>query len=211
MKNSTTRSSRVKAFALLGGGLTAGVIGATAIGASAQDTSTTGTGTLSTTSSSTPPDNSSRPGNGETTVTGTKAATLKAAALKQVPGGTVERISTDTDHAGAAYEVHVRKSDGSEVTVLFDANLKYVATETDRGHHGGGGRGGNETAVTGTNATTLKAAARKQVPDATVDEVTTDSGDAAYEVHMTKPDGTDVTVKFDKNLKFVAVEDGRGK
>ena len=201
MPNRSTQSRRITALALLGGGLAAGVIGATALGASAQDTSTASS---STTSSST-----TAPGNGETAVTGSKATDLKAAALKQVPG-TVESVTTDTDYSGAAYEVHVTKSDGTGVEVLFDANLKYVTTQTNTGHHGKGG-GNGETAVTGANAATLKAAALKQVPGATVEEVTTDSGDAAYEVHLKKADGTEVTAKFDKNLTFTAVEDARGK
>lgn len=69
--------------------------------AAAPSTSTT----ASTAASTTAPANSHgsaavRPG--ETVVTGANAATLKAAALKAVPGGTVYRIETDTD--GAAYE-----------------------------------------------------------------------------------------------------------
>ena len=43
------------------------------------------------------------------------------------------------------------------------------------------------------------------------EEITTDSGDAAYEVHLTKTDGTEVTVTFDKNLAYVSTEAGRGK
>jgi uncharacterized membrane protein YkoI len=208
------KARRIRALALLGGGLTAGVIGATALGASAQDTSTA----PSSTSSSAPAapgsaDHAGRPGNGEVAVTGTKAATLKAAALKQVPGGTVDSVTTETDNASAAYEVHVTKADGSHVTVLFDKDLNYVSTETGGfgGHHGGPGGGNGETAVTGSKATTLKNAALAKVPGATVEEVSTDSGDAAYEVHLKKPDGTEVTVKFDKNLAYVSTEDGRGK
>lgn len=76
---------------------------------------------------------------------------------------------------------------------------------------GPGGQNPDETVVTGAKASTLKAAALKQVPGGTVRKVETDSGDAAYEVHMTDKDGQPVTVKFDKTLKFVAVEDGMGK
>ena len=90
------------------------------------------------------------------------------------------------------------------------------------GHHDGdhcgpggpgvpGGHNPDESVVTGTKASTLKAAALKQVPGGKVMRVETDSGDAAYEVHMTNADGKPVTVKFDKNLKFTAVEDGMGK
>jgi len=69
----------------------------------------------------------------------------------------------------------------------------------------------DETPVTGANLATLKAAALKAVPGGTVDRVETDSGDAAYEAHMTKSDGSHVTVKFDKSLAVTSVEDGMGK
>jgi hypothetical protein len=69
----------------------------------------------------------------------------------------------------------------------------------------------DEKEVTGSAATTLKAAALKAVPGGKVVRVETDAGDAAYEVHMTKADGTPVTVKFDKNLKLLRVEAGMGK
>ena len=69
----------------------------------------------------------------------------------------------------------------------------------------------DEKAVTGASAATLKAAALKAVPGGTVVRVETDAGDAAYEVHLTKADGTPVTVKFDKNLRLLRVETGMGK
>src|SRR3954451_10114510 len=80
-----------------------------------------------------------------------------------------------------------------------------------------GGRGGaqpvrgDEKLVTGGDLTTLKAAALKAVPGGTVIRVETDSGDATYEAHMTKADGSLVTVKFDKSLAVTSVEDGMGK
>jgi len=68
----------------------------------------------------------------------------------------------------------------------------------------------DEKSVSATDAATLKAAALKAVPGGAVYRVETDAGDAAYEVHMTKADGTAVTVKFDKNLAVTKVEDGMG-
>ncbi|MDT4894158.1 MAG: hypothetical protein QOE97_3193 [Pseudonocardiales bacterium] len=89
------------------------------------------------------------------------------------------------------------------------------------GGHGGpgapGGVGGaapvrsDEKALTDSQTATLKAEALKAVPGGTVVRVETDSGDAAYEAHMTKSDGTVVTVKFDSNLKVTGVEDGMGR
>ena len=69
----------------------------------------------------------------------------------------------------------------------------------------------DEKLVTGADLTTLKAAALKAVPGGTVVRVETDSGDATYEAHMRKADGSLVTVKFDKNLAVTSVEDGMGK
>jgi hypothetical protein len=68
----------------------------------------------------------------------------------------------------------------------------------------------DEQAVSDSVAAALKAAALKVVPGGTVYRVETDSGDAAYEAHMTKADGSLVTVKFDKNLAVTKVETGMG-
>ena len=69
----------------------------------------------------------------------------------------------------------------------------------------------DEKSLSASTAATLKAAALKAVPGGTVYRVETDAGDAAYEAHMTKADGSLVTVKFDKNLKVVKVEAGMGE
>ncbi|MGB9378195.1 MAG: hypothetical protein WCB04_11850 [Mycobacteriales bacterium] len=81
---------------------------------------------------------------------------------------------------------------------------------------GGPGPGGpnsvraGEKALTGTLAATAKANALKAVPGGTVIRVETDADGAVYEAHMTKADGTPVTVKFDKNLKVTAIQAGMG-
>ena len=38
-----------------------------------------------------------------------------------------------------------------------------------------------------------------------------DAGDGAYEAHMTRKNGTPVTVKMDKDFNVTAVEDGMGR
>ena len=72
------------------------------------------------------------------------------------------------------------------------------------------GHNPNETVLTGTAATKARAAALKAVPGGTIDRVETDGGDATYEAHMTKADGTQVTVKLDKDFAVTAVEAGMG-
>jgi hypothetical protein len=77
---------------------------------------------------------------GEKAQTGTNLATLKAAALKAVPGGTVYRVETDVD--GATYEAHMTKADGTHVTVKFDKSFKVTGVENGMGAGGPGGPGG---------------------------------------------------------------------
>ncbi len=69
----------------------------------------------------------------------------------------------------------------------------------------------DEKSVSSADSATLTAAALKAVPGATVYRVETDAGDAAYEVHLTKADGTLATVKFDSNLAVTKVETGMGQ
>ena len=75
------------------------------------------------------------PGQGETPLTGETADKVTAAAKARVPGGTVLRVETDA--GSAAYEAHVRKSDGTEVVVLVNEDFEV----TDVQEAGPGGRG----------------------------------------------------------------------
>jgi hypothetical protein len=68
----------------------------------------------------------------------------------------------------------------------------------------------DEKALTGSDADKARAAALEAVPGGTVYRVETDADGATYEAHMTKSDGSLVTVKLDENFKVTAVEDGMG-
>jgi hypothetical protein len=73
-------------------------------------------------------------GNGETPLTGDTAQKVKDAAQAAVPGGTVERVSNDTDGvSGAVYEAHATKADGTRVELQFDKDYKVLATNADNG------------------------------------------------------------------------------
>src|SRR3954447_2239019 len=65
----------------------------------------------------------------ETPLTGDVAAKVKAAAEKKLPGGTIERVETDSDH-GSPYEAHVRKADGTEREVLVNKSFEVTAVNT---------------------------------------------------------------------------------
>jgi hypothetical protein len=70
-------------------------------------------------------------GPGETLLTGTAAGRASAAALAAVPGATVIRVETDS--AGSPYEAHLRKADGTAVTVKLDSGFKVTSTQSGFG------------------------------------------------------------------------------
>ena len=72
------------------------------------------------------------PGGGETALTGETAEKVKAAALKAVPDGTVDRVETDSD--GSPYEAHMTKAAGSHVTVKVNEAFEVTSIEAD--NHG---------------------------------------------------------------------------
>ena len=84
-----------------------------------------------------------RHGPGETLLTDGTASKVKAAALAAVPGGTIIRVETDSD--GSPYEAHVRKADGTFVTVKVDRNFKVTSIQTGFG----GGPHGSQSNGTG--------------------------------------------------------------
>jgi uncharacterized membrane protein YkoI len=65
----------------------------------------------------------------------------------------------------------------------------------------------DETPLTGDALAKVTAVANAQVAGGTVVRVETDAdGNAKYEAHMTKADGTPVTVYVDANYNFVSVQ-----
>lgn len=79
-------------------------------------------------------------GPGETVLTGDAATKAKEAALAAVPGATVIRVETDS--GDAEYEAHLKKSDGTTVTVLMDANFTVTSIENGFGPGPQGGAPG---------------------------------------------------------------------
>jgi uncharacterized membrane protein YkoI len=144
----------------------------------------------------------------ETPLTGDTADKVRAAALAEVPGGTILRVETDE---GGVYEAHVRKSDGTEVEVEVDKSFDVTDVEQHDGfgrgdHHGGRGPGRGEEPLTGDTATKVRDAAKAKVPGGTILRVETDS-DGVYEAHVRKSDGTEVEVKVNKSFDVTAVEE----
>jgi uncharacterized membrane protein YkoI len=63
----------------------------------------------------------------ETLVTGSDLAKATAAATAAVPGATIIRVESDS--GGSAYEAHMRKADGTTVTVKLNASFTATSTE----------------------------------------------------------------------------------
>jgi hypothetical protein len=72
----------------------------------------------------------------ETRLTGDTADKVERAALAKVEGGSIIRVETDAE--GSPYEAHVRKPDGSTVTVKV--NKQFEVTDVEEGF--GGPHGG---------------------------------------------------------------------
>jgi hypothetical protein len=68
----------------------------------------------------------------ETVLTGDNATKATAAAQAAVPGATIIRVETDAE--GATYEAHMKKSDGSLVTVKLDSSFNVTSTENGMGN-----------------------------------------------------------------------------
>ncbi len=136
--------------ALVTGAVVAGVtLGAAGVASAATGSSTTSsTGSSSTTAPSTgtngtpptgtPPTGSPPTGSGadpatmthgpnETLLTGTELQKATAAANAAVSGATIIRAETNSS-GGYPYEVHMKKSDGSYVTVELDSNFSVITT-----------------------------------------------------------------------------------
>jgi uncharacterized membrane protein YkoI len=67
----------------------------------------------------------------------------------------------------------------------------------------------DETLLTGDTAAQVRKAALAKVSGGTIERVETDAdGNAAYEAHMVRSDGTRVTVYVDKSFDVVSVKSG---
>lgn len=138
-----SRRRRLASAGLVASGLFAGAILAGSHIAGAQTPTSTPSASASASTGRMDPAKVAH-GPGETLLTDGTANKVKAAALAAVPGGTIIRVETDS--AGSAYEAHVRKADGSIVTVKVDKDFKVTSTESG---FGGGMPGSSQSNGTG--------------------------------------------------------------
>jgi hypothetical protein len=121
----------------------------------------------------------------------------RASRLRRWLAGSAAALALAVGAAGVAGAATNGSSSPSGTT----ASASSPATVT----HGPG-----ETLLTGTTAAKVTAAAKAAVPGGTIIRVETDSGGATYEAHMTKSDGSEVTVKVDSNFKVTNIINGMG-
>jgi hypothetical protein len=128
-----------------------------------------------------------------------KAAISAVAVGAAITGGAIG--ASVVGSAGAQTD-----SSGSSTTAPADNSAP--ARDPSQGGHQANGI--TEELLTGDTATKVSDAAKAAVPDATIDRVETDAEGAAYEAHMTKSDGSHVTVKVNEDFSVAGIEDGPG-
>jgi hypothetical protein len=98
---------------------------------------------------------------------------------------------------------------GSGSTTTTTATPSATTPSSPSAQRPWGGQRSDETLLTGDTLAKVTAAAQAKVSGGTITRVETDAdGNAAYEAHMTKADGTPVTVYVDKDFNVVSVESG---
>jgi hypothetical protein len=107
------------------------VLGAAGVAAAATDSSSSTTSSTGTAATAPAPAQAQDPstlanGPGETVLTGTEADSVTAAAKAAIPDGTIIRVETDNE--GSAYEAHVKKADGTIVTLKIDSSFTVTST-----------------------------------------------------------------------------------
>lgn len=144
--------------------------------------------------------------------TGALAAGLAVGAAGVAGAATGSGSSSSSDTSGAASSAPAAPGDGQAPTGRPPSGqAPSGAQDGSRPDPASMPNGPGETVLTGDDATKAKAAALEAVPGATVIRVETDSsGEAKYEAHLTKSDGTQVTVLMDENFEVTATVDGFG-
>jgi uncharacterized membrane protein YkoI len=137
--------------------------------------------------------------------TAKKTALGAAMLIATVTGGAVGASMVGV--AGAQTNPTTTTTASADQSTTAKADTETSGTDqADRGPHEANGK--TETELTGDDATKAKEAALAAVPGGTVERVETDADGATYEAHVTKSDGSKVTVKMDADFKVTEVAEG---
>jgi uncharacterized membrane protein YkoI len=144
-------------------------------------------------------------------VTGSERDRVAEAAIKIVGGGTAEDVEHGDD-ASEAYEVEVRRANGTEVEVSLDKNLKEVRTEVDNDDDGDDDGRDNDDGDDDTDDRALSAkekssatkAALKAVSGTVTDVEASDDPGTSYEVEVRTAQGVEWDIDLDRNFAVVS-------
>jgi uncharacterized membrane protein YkoI len=121
---------------------------------------------------------------------------VAAAAVQAVGAGSAVDVET-SDDIGEAYEVEVRKEDGSEVDVALDKDLKVVTQNAGTATEAG------DRALTDAERASAEKAALSAVTGGTVLQAEAGDDGAAYEVEVRGPDNAEWDVELDAAFKVL--------
>ena len=154
--------------------------------------------------------------NDDAPLTGTTLEKASKAALAKTGEGRVTDSETDDD----GYEIEVTLDDGSDVDVWLDESFTVVRVDADdddsddngstgNGSNGSTGSDDDDRALTADERASVEKAALAEVPGTVTEVDRSDDGGHAYEVEVTRADGTQAEVELDAKFAVVHVdEDG---
>ncbi len=135
------------------------------------------------------------------------AATLTGGAVGASFLGTAGAADSSTSTtAAAAAPAAAASGTATAPTGTPPAAPSGTAPDPSKGGHVANGV--TEALLTGDTATKVTDAAKAAVPGATVDRVENDAEGATYEAHLTKSDGSKVTVKINADFSVASTEAG---
>lgn len=155
---------------------------------------------------------------GSDRLTGADLERASDAALEEIGGGTVTSAERDDDGA-PGYELELRGEDGLEYDVRLDDAFAVLSVDADDDGRpaSGSAEGGDDTStsgvvdpddLTGDDLARASEAALAAVGGGTVTEAErSDDADHAFDVEVTREDGTDVDVDLDADFAVVATND----
>jgi uncharacterized membrane protein YkoI len=141
-------------------------------------------------------------------VTGSERDRIADAAVKIAGGGTAED-GERSDDPGEAYEVEIRRANGSEVEISLDKHLTEVRTEVDDddadGDDGDDDRGdSDDRALTAKEKSAVEKAALSAVDGTVTDIEASDDPGTAYEAEVRTASGVEWDIDLDRKFAVVS-------
>jgi uncharacterized membrane protein YkoI len=136
---------------------------------------------------------------GNDSLSGSTYDRAEKAALAETGGGKVTDTERDSEN-GATYEVEVTKDGGGQVDVRLDDQFEVVAAEPD--HEDAGDDDTADQPLTGATLDRASKAALAKTGGGTVTD--SERSGQAYELEVTKDDGSQIDVLLDREFKVVS-------